>query len=445
MQELWNFYENMNELVYVADMDTHEVVYMNKKTRYAHNITTPEELSGQLCYKLLQGCSVPCAMCTNHKLVPGEFYEWKYYNPLLGKTFALKDTMIEKDGRRYRMEIAIDITTQEQQRQAIKDFTANETLINEGLRQALAADTPCQSLDILMQYLGQTLECDRVYIFEENRKKTFDNTYEWCKEGVTPQKDNLQDVPFEAVEIWYRSFHEGQSVIIKDLDLIKESDPLQYEYLEPQNIQTLVVSPLFFHKKIIGFYGVDNPPKEHLNHISVMFQILGHFFSSILKRRDLVKRLESLSYYDQLTGALNRHGMDDYINNVASDQSLAVLYCDIIGLKRVNDQDGHHAGDELLIRAYKCLKKHFRADSVFRVGGDEFLVLCSNITDEKMQKRIDAFKEDLHNYNVSMSLGYVWQEKCDGHISDWIRDADDLMYEDKRQYYSCRQYKREHN
>jgi len=443
MQELWNFYENMNEIVYVADMDTYEVVYMNKKARDAHDIPSVEALSGQLCYKLLQGCSAPCAMCTNHKLTPGEFYEWKYYNPLLGKTYALKDTMLEKNGRRYRMELTIDITTQEQQRQAIKDFTANETLVNEGLRQALAADTPCQSLDVLMQYLGQALECDRVYIFEENKEKSFDNTYEWCKEGVSPQKDNLQKVPYEAVEIWYRSFREGQSVIIKDLDLIKESDPLQYEYLEPQNIQTLVVSPLFFHKKIIGFYGVDNPPKEHLNHISVMFQVLGHFFSSILKRRDLVKRLECLSYYDQLTGAGNRHGMDDFIANVASDQSLAVLYCDIVGLKKVNDQQGHHAGDELLIRAYECLKKHFRANSVFRVGGDEFLVLCSNISNEKMQKRIDAFKEDLPNYNVSMSLGYVWQEKCNGQINDWIRDADDLMYEDKRKYYSCRQQKRE--
>ena len=118
MQELWDFYENMNEIVYVADMDTYEIVYMNKKARDAHDIPTVEALSGQLCYKLLQGCSSPCAMCTNHKLTPGEFYEWKYYNPLLGKTFALKDTMLIKGDKRYRMELTIDITTQEQQKQA---------------------------------------------------------------------------------------------------------------------------------------------------------------------------------------------------------------------------------------------------------------------------------------------------------------------------------------
>lgn len=438
MQEIWDYFENMNELVYVSDMDTYELVYMNKKARDAHNFSSNEKLTGQMCYKVLQGCSSPCAMCTNSKLSPGEFYEWKYYNPLLGKTFALKDTMIEKNGRRYRMELTIDISAQEQQKQAIKDFTANESLVNEGLRLALSADTPEMSLEVLIQYLGQALECDRVYIFEENANGSFNNTYEWCKEGVTPQKENLQEVPYEAVEIWYRAFNENRNVIIKDIELVKDSDPLQYEYLAPQNIQTLVVSPLFFHKKIIGFYGVDNPPPEHLNHISVMFQVLGHFFSSILRRRELVKRLENLSYYDQLTGAKNRHGMDDFIDNVQSNKSLAVVYCDVSGLKKINDTEGHPAGDALLIRAYKCLLNHFPADSVFRVGGDEFLVLYSDISKENMLERIRKLQDDLPNANVSMSLGYVWRKKCDGHIKDLIREADNLMYEDKRKYYSTR-------
>lgn len=437
MKELWDFYENMNELVYVADMDTYELVYMNRKAREAHDIPSIETLSGQLCYKVLQGCSSPCAMCTNNKLTPGEFYEWKYYNPRLGKTYALKDTMLLKDGKRYRMELTIDISTQEQQKQAIKDFTTNEALVNEGLRQALSADTPEMSLEVLMQYLGQALECDRVYIFEERPGQVFDNTYEWCKEGVIPQKENLQAVPFEAVEIWYRSFNENQSVIIKDLEQVKETDPLQYEYLAPQDIHTLVVSPLFFHKEIIGFYGVDNPPPEHLNHISVMFQVLGHFFSSILKRRDLVKRLENLSYYDQLTGAKNRHGMDEFIANVQADQSLAVIYCDVLGLKKINDSKGHQAGDTLLIHAYECLLKHFPSDSIFRVGGDEFIVLYSGISEEDMLNRIQDLRDDMPLFNVAMSLGYIWQEKCNGHINDWIRVADNLMYEEKRKYYAA--------
>ena len=53
MERIWNFFENMNEYVYVADADTHELVYMNKKMRDTYGIHSKEELAGKKCYELL--------------------------------------------------------------------------------------------------------------------------------------------------------------------------------------------------------------------------------------------------------------------------------------------------------------------------------------------------------------------------------------------------------
>lgn len=89
-----------------------------------------------------------------------------------------------------------------------------------------------------------------------------DNTYEWVANGIGPEKDNLQNVPAEVCENWYRNFREGKNIIIGNLENIRESDPLQYENLKQQNISTLVVVPLYEGQKIIGFYGVDNPPEK---------------------------------------------------------------------------------------------------------------------------------------------------------------------------------------
>ena len=58
----------------------------------------------------------PCSICNNKELKPGEFKEWKYYNPSLKKYLMLKDTMVEEDGRRLRVEIAIDVSIQEKQK-----------------------------------------------------------------------------------------------------------------------------------------------------------------------------------------------------------------------------------------------------------------------------------------------------------------------------------------
>ncbi len=436
MNNYWEIYENMKEIVYVTDMDTDEVIYINQYGREKLKIDSMEDIKGEPCYKVLQKCSSRCSICTNNKLKPGEFYEWKYYNGLLGKTFLLKDTMFEQDGKRYKMEISIDISEMDEQKKAIKEFASNEALVNDALRLSLAEPTPEKSIEVLLKHLGQSLRSDRVYIFEAGENDTVKNTYEWCAEGVEPQKDYLQEVPFEVVSLWYEAFNKNKNIVIKSLESIKDSDPKVYETLLPQQVDSLVVSPLVFHDKIIGFYGVDNPPKEFLNHISVMFMVLGYFISSMLRRRNLVDRLEKLSYYDQLTGALNRHGMNAFVANVNHTASIGLVYCDVMGLKRVNDTQGHLAGDALLIRAYECLCEVFPKEVVFRVGGDEFLAMSSNVTKEDMDSKILKLRQSMSGYAVNFAIGAVWESQCNGRIQELLTIADERMYEDKAEYYS---------
>lgn len=435
MKRIWEFYENMNEIVYVIDIDNHELIYMNRKARETYGYPEPQDYQHRKCYTALQGLSSPCAVCTNRYLESGKFYEWTFYNPMLKKTFSLKDTLIEHDGRRYRMEIAIDMNLAAQQKQIIKDFTNNEAMINEGLRLSLSAGTPEKSLRILLDYLGHSLRSDRVYIFEENASGSFDNTYEWCANGVAPQKNTLQNIPYEAVALWFKAFRNNENVIIKDLFSIKDSDALAYEYLLPQDIQSLVVSPLFSDNEIIGFYGVDNPPQDFLNHISTIFQVLGHFIVSILRRRNLVRKLEALSYSDQLTGAKNRHAMEAFSDSADPAKSIGVINCDVLGLKRINDSQGHQAGDQLLIRSFECLREQFSEYPIFRMGGDEFLILCSGIEEEDMKQRADRVRQNMASHKTLLSLGCVWKPVLGDSLPKLLIKADALMYQEKKQYY----------
>ena len=73
----------------------------------------------------------------------------------------------------------------------------------------------------------------------------------------------------------------------------------------------------------------------------------------MLRRRDLVKKLENLSYYDQLTGAKNRHALNKQLASLTKGQSLGVLYSDVMGLKQINDTFGHQAGDKAFFMPVK--------------------------------------------------------------------------------------------
>lgn len=181
-------------------------------------------------------------------------------------------------------------------REHMKSVQNLEAVINEGLRVALLEETPDQSLEVLLEHLGKALNGERTYIFEQNESGGDDNTYEWVADGVEPEKEELQNVPPEVCASWYRYFGSGRHIVIESLEDIRKADPLQYEILKRQNIHSLVVVPLYDGKKLIGFYGVDNPPVKSLEYASNMLQTAAYFIVSSLKRRNLVRQLQKRSY-----------------------------------------------------------------------------------------------------------------------------------------------------
>lgn len=435
MKKIWEFFENLNEVVYVADVDTHELIYMNKKTLEIYNLHSLDELKGKKCHELLQKSLAPCAFCNNDDLEEGCFREWQYYNPIVKRNYVLKDTLIVEGNRRYRMEIAIDNSAQEQKYQMILERQDLEAIANEGMRLALRAATPDKELDIILEYLGKALRGERTYIFEKNETGGDDNTHEWVANGITPEKDNLQNLPPEICANWYRQFCEDKNIIIEDLEDIRESDPLQYDILKRQDIHSLVVVPLYDDTKNIGFYGVDNPHEESYEYTQNFLQIMGHFIVSSLKRRDLVKQLQNMSYSDQLTQLGNRFAMERYLEGAIKSGNLGVVYCDITGLKRVNDTKGHKAGDDLILRACDSLREVFGTYGLFRVGGDELLALCPQIEKHVLEQKTSLLREAALKNSVVLAVGSDWQEVTNRDIDKILAVAEQRMYEDKALYY----------
>ncbi len=435
MNKIWEFFENMNEFLYVSDMDSYELIYMNRKLLELYGFHSLEEISGKKCYEVLHNCSKPCAICTNHELSPGCFKEWGYYHPILGKHLVLKDTMIEDDKRRCRIELALDAETPEWRNSVLHSYKNMEELVNEGLRLALQAATPDRTIEIILEYLGKALNAERTYIFEKNEAGGDDNSYEWVSNGITPEKDNLQGVPPEVCASWYQKFSENKKIVIEDLEDICEEDPLLYNTLKRQNIHSLVVVPLYNDKNVIGFYGVDNPPAGFLDYTSDMLQIMGHFISSSLKRRNLVTMLQQMSYSDQLTRLGNRYAMNEHIENIPDGESIGVMFCDVTGLKRINDTEGHRAGDQLILCACESLRRTFSDYEMFRIGGDEFLTLCPGIGEAEFKEKVEELKKDLQENSITLAVGAVWQKEGKKNIDRLLTESEKRMYEDKSAYY----------
>lgn len=432
------FFYNMEEFVYVTDMDTNELVYVNRRFLQQFGFEKEEDYKGRKCYEIIQGSSTPCSFCTNQVLRPWEFKEWRFYNPMLNKHLLLKDTMLTDGERRYRIEIAMDISRQVHMDEALDKFHNIEKMASEGIRLALQAETPGEGIHTILEYLGKALGGHRAYIFEKDERGNDSNTYEWTAAGVAPQIDKLQDVPPEVCQPWYTRFEAGQKVMIDSLEEIRDRDPLLYEYLKPQGIHSIVVVPIYDNNRIVGFWGIDDPPAESMEYTNDLLQLMGYFITSSLKRRSLLQQMYTLGHQDYLTKLGNRLAMNEYLEEADTKKSMGVVYGDITGLKAVNDNIGHDAGDELIKNACKCLELAFSEHGrLFRIGGDELLVLCEGIEQAELQKRTDILKKALEEHAVVLAIGTAFKEEhtTDVSIGQLIYDAEQLMYQDKGRYY----------
>jgi diguanylate cyclase (GGDEF)-like protein len=435
MKKIWEFFENMDECMYVADIDTHELIYMNKKALNIYGFKSVDEVAGKKCYEILQNSSGPCKICNNEDLSVGQFKEWRYFNPILNKHFILKDTIIEDEGRRCRAELALDVTFEEQQKGIVDNYRDLELVVNNGIRVAFQATSPDEEIDIILEYMGKALNADRVYIVEKDEKDFDNNTYEWCADGVEPEKDSLQNLVPDICRGWYDMFGKDKDIVIADIDKLKVEEADVYDILSRQNIKALVAVPLYTDGKISGFYGVDNPPQKYMEYAHNMLQIVGYFISSCIRRRNLLMQLENMSYKDALTKLGNRFLVEKFVKRLDKNKCIGAVYCDITGLKNVNDTQGHEAGDKLILRASDCLKKIFSDYGIFRIGGDEFLVLCPEITEDDLYKKTEQLKECSKKSNSLMAVGAAWRENFYEGLDKLLTESEHNMYIDKSEYY----------
>ena len=91
MGNSWDFFENINEVVYVADIETHTLVYMNRKALDVFGIDLLEQVQGKSCHQVLRSCDTPCSFCRSNRSKPGHFEQRRYFNQHLNRYFLLRD------------------------------------------------------------------------------------------------------------------------------------------------------------------------------------------------------------------------------------------------------------------------------------------------------------------------------------------------------------------
>ena len=167
-----------------------------------------------------------------------------------------------------------------------------------------------QGINDTLAAIGNHVQVDRCYLFIVSESGTsVTNTHEWCAEGIDPEIDQLQDLPFETIKWWQPRLEAGESIYIPRVQNLPDNRQAERELLDAQAIQSLLVVPLMGPDQLRGFLGFDSVrhQRDWSTEARILLRAVADIFVGAMARRDALTRLLER---DRQFSALIQHSSD---------------------------------------------------------------------------------------------------------------------------------------
>ncbi|MBN1537418.1 MAG: response regulator [Anaerolineales bacterium] len=178
-----------------------------------------------------------------------------------------------------------------------------------------------------LRRMGEFCQVDRAYIFIlDSHQSTMSNTHEWYAEGISPQIENLQNIPCDILPMWMDSLHRLENIYIYSIKDLPDTWQTEREILEPQEIKSLLVIPITYSNILLGFVGFDSVKKhrEWKDEEIKFIRLMGDIIASAIKRKE--DRLELMITNQHLAEAIlhaNEMAIQAEAANLAKSQFVA--------------------------------------------------------------------------------------------------------------------------
>ena len=302
------------------------------------------------------------------------------------------------------------------------------------------------TMDSIVKDIRQQCESDGCVILLINHENKIIDliSYDHANEGIfAPVDEDILFRPefYKTVEGWKDILGQSNCIIIsdeKELAEVEKKDPEWYKTLVYSKVKSLVLYPLRVGDNLYGYIFATNFNSEQTAFIREVMELNSFVLSSEIENFRMREMLEQFSRTDMLTGVLNRNAMNKRVKELESDNSdhgLGAVFVDVNGLKVVNDTKGHNAGDEMIRSVAYKLKTVYPDEEIYRAGGDEFLIIVTDMDRESFCSRFKSLKSVARIKGEASFAAGAHFEDTDRDISKVMTIADENMYHDKAEYY----------
>lgn len=414
--------------VVVSDPDTHDLLYCNPAMRKRSGIPLDAPLNGLKCYEQMAGLSAPCPDCCEPRLRCGRFISRVFHNPVAGADFLLRDTLIPWHGKNCHFSTCLNLDDYLMKDTQFSHMLSVETSVNDAIRLGMYETDPVHGIRQMMSRIGRQLGADRILLAEETGD-TVTMTYVWEADGIIPLGRDFQPIPRREFRPVFDQFSKNSTFSIPDMTAYWKANPDLSPHVP--GLKRVALARLMLDGQPYGFIDAINPAEDKFHLAEELLSSLTRFFAILLRNRDLMQRLDRLSKSDQLTGLLNRRGFKDCLAALPENRQYAFVFGDLNGLKKANDTEGHEAGDQLIVAAADVFRHVGQTDFIFRMGGDEFLMIQEIRHPEDANALVNKLEAHFQTAGISIALGCTTAASPIDDIDTVLTRADALMYRQK--------------
>lgn len=295
------------------------------------------------------------------------------------------------------------------------------------------------TLGVIKEFCGAQ-SCFLYTVDESSRRCNYINEDGEQREYMERILSEMGRTPYENAMAWENDLAESDCLLLDDLSVVRERDPVWYKSLCENDIKNIILYAVRFNQALVGFIWAVNFDTSKMIKIKETLELTTFLIAAVISNHQLVSRLELMSMTDGLTQVGSRNAMNVRIDRLLSGEdklpeTMGVVYADLNGLKTVNDAEGHDAGDKLLSKAASLLKIAFGDYEIYRAGGDEFVILCPGVTEEVPERQVKQLRTLMESTpDVSFAVGIAF-EKGKYDVCKAMQAADESMFRDKQDYY----------
>lgn len=289
-QKMAAIIDGMDEIVFVRDRDTYEMMYLNTSGR---EMTGMYDYNGRKCYEVLYGRKTPCEFCQAQNVGNSAYHVWEADNEYQQRHFMIKDKMVEWTGKNAQLIVCIDITEKEIMSKKVQEKLEFEQNIVACTKLLVEEADRDKAINEMLALIGEYYDAKRTFlcnIIDDSSYWT--NSHEWCAGTGSRRVDQKSNIPVSAGRNWREMFRKESSFVIENVEYLKEMAPNGYRLMKTQGIRSLIIAPIRKSHEVVGFIIVDTPDKHRTD--CGQLETMAYLLADRLVKDDTKDRLNEL-------------------------------------------------------------------------------------------------------------------------------------------------------